>query len=370
MKNYQFNSDLILRDSSPSPLTVRAGTLSLSQQDGELMECRLTFQVNSELYQRIDTEALFNLNPEVRGSFSAGEFLPERDIEIATSLKLDLLPRLAEFAANIDGAAAYILSLSQEQPENPLLSEASWLALSVKQSQESEEIGYRTLWDYLNPAAIARLGRGDSAIGEEISNAIANFFKDWAETNLTARTQNSAEKMLEGLTDFVAKLADVNLDEFSPPETSGSQIFEEMVNFFQADEWPFYHSQGKPILQMVFQGESGKWTCYAKAREEQQQFVFYSICPVNAPENKRLAVAEFITRANYNAILGNFEMDFEDGEIRYKTSIDVEGDRLSFSLIKQLVYTNVTVMDDYLPGIMSVIYGDVSPSEAIAQIET
>jgi hypothetical protein len=52
-----------------------------------------------------------------------------------------------------------------------------------------------------------------------------------------------------------------------------------------------------------------------------------------------------------------------------KTSIDVEGDRLSAALIKQVVYTNVTMMDEYLPGILSVIYGNVSPAEAIAQIE-
>jgi hypothetical protein len=69
-------------------------------------------------------------------------------------------------------------------------------------------------------------------------------------------------------------------------------------------------------------------------------------------------------------IIGNFEMDFEDGEIRYKTSIDVEGDSLSSALIKRLVYANVMMMDAYLPGIMSVIYGDVEPKDAIAQIES
>jgi hypothetical protein len=68
-------------------------------------------------------------------------------------------------------------------------------------------------------------------------------------------------------------------------------------------------------------------------------------------------------------IIGNFEMDFEDGEIRYKTSIDVEGDSLSSALIKRLVYANVMMMDAYLPGIMSVIYGDVEPKDAIAQVE-
>jgi hypothetical protein len=122
-------------------------------------------------------------------------------------------------------------------------------------------------------------------------------------------------------------------------------------------------------LLTAFQDENGKWTCYAKARVEQQQFVFYSVCPVNAPENKRLAIAEFLTRANSGMIIGNFELDFADGEIRYKTSIDVKGDFLSFELIKQLVYANVTMMDEYLPGIISVIDGDVLPKDAIAQIE-
>ncbi|WP_199784763.1 hypothetical protein [Nostoc sp. 'Lobaria pulmonaria (5183) cyanobiont'] len=47
-------------------------------------------------------------------------------------------------------------------------------------------------------------------------------------------------------------------------------------------------------------------------------------------------------------IIGNFELDFTDGEISCKTSIDVEGDRLSFTLIQRVVYANVTMMDEYL----------------------
>jgi hypothetical protein len=58
------------------------------------------------------------------------------------------------------------------------------------------------------------------------------------------------------------------------------------------------------------------------------------------------------------------------GEIRYKTSIDVEGSTLTFPQIKQLVYTNVMMMDEYLPGIISVIDGGVEARDAIAQIES
>lgn len=50
-----------------------------------------------------------------------------------------------------------------------------------------------------------------------------------------------------------------------------------------------------------------------------------------------MAVAEFIARGNFGIVIGNFEIDFSDGEIPYKTSIDVKGDRPSFALIKRLV---------------------------------
>lgn len=371
-ESHKLDSELTLHDFSQSPLTVRAIALSLTKQDNELIECRLTFQVNPQLYQRIDIDALFNLKPDARNPLSSGEFLPEPDITIETSLKPDLLPLLAEHAVNIDETAKYILELSQEQPDNQILFTESWLGLSVKQQQESGEIGYRTLWSYISLADIAQT----TTTSEGISEGIVNFFKDWTEANLSARTQKSASQMLEGINKVLTELADINVDKITqkiednfPYSSTDENIFEEIVNFFKADDWPFVQIVGQPALQIAFQGENGKWNCYARARVEQKQFVFYSICLVNAPENKRLAIAEFLTRANSGMIIGNFELDFADGEISYKTSIDVEGDRLSFALIQRVVYANVTMMDEYLPGIMSVLYGNLSPEEAIAQIE-
>jgi hypothetical protein len=371
-ENHQINTDLTLHNSSPTPLTVRAIALTLTKQNNELIACRLTFQVNPQLYQRIDTAALFNLKPDARNPLSSGKFLSEPDITIETSLKPDLLPLLAEHAVNIDETAKYILNLNQEQPDNQILFTESWLGLSVKQQQESGEIGYRTLWCYISPENLSQT----SASGERITEGIVNFFKDWTEANLSVKTQKASAKMLEGIEKFLTELADINPDNITqkieanfPSSPKDGSIFEEIINFFQTDNWPFVQLPGQPALQIPFQGENGKWNCYARARSEQNQFVFYSICPVNAPENKRLDAAEFITRANSGMMIGNFELDFTDGEISYKTSIDVEGDRLSFALIQRLVYANVTMMDEYLPGIMSVIYSNVSPEDAIAKIE-
>jgi hypothetical protein len=146
-------------------------------------------------------------------------------------------------------------------------------------------------------------------------------------------------------------------------------ILEAIENFFQEDEWPYSQIEDKTILRTAFSTDKERWNCFAQALEERYQFVFYSVCLVNAPEEKLPEMAEFITRANYGMIMGNFEMDYSDGEIRYKTSIDVEDDELSFALIKQMVYANVLTMKRYLPGIMSVLYGDVAAADAIAEIE-
>ncbi|MEH2281898.1 MAG: hypothetical protein V7K90_11315 [Nostoc sp.] len=239
IENHQINTDLTLHDSSQSPLNVRSISLSLTKQNNELIECRLTFQVNPQLYQRIDTTALFNLKPDARNPLLSGKFLSEPDITIETSLKPDLLPLLAEHAINIDETAKYILNLSQEQLDSQILCTESWLGLSVKQQQESGEIGYRTLWSYISPENLSQT----SLSGEGIAEGIVNFFKDWTEANLSAKTQKSAAKMLEGIDKFLTEFTDINTDEITqkieanlPSDSTDGSIFEEIINFFQADD--------------------------------------------------------------------------------------------------------------------------------------
>lgn len=150
---------------------------------------------------------------------------------------------------------------------------------------------------------------------------------------------------------------------------SEHQIFNMLVDFFEADDWNFQWVEGMSVLSMGFDGQNGRWTCYAQAREPEQQFVFYSVLPVNVPEEHRMRIVEFLMRANCGMIIGNFEMDFSDGEVRYKTSLDVEGGELSMPLIRQMVYANIIITDRYFPGIMQAMYSDVSPEYLIAQIE-
>lgn len=147
-----------------------------------------------------------------------------------------------------------------------------------------------------------------------------------------------------------------------------ANIHQAVADFLMSDRWAHEALVGQTAHRVFYQGENGRLICFAQARQEEQQLIFYSYCPENVPEDRRLAMAEFIARANYGMVLGNFELDFADGELRFKTSIDVEDTELTPELIKPVIYANVLTMDEYLPGLLDVLQGNATPEDALNKI--
>jgi hypothetical protein len=161
----------------------------------------------------------------------------------------------------------------------------------------------------------------------------------------------------------------INLSCFRSERVNMGRILDAMESFFKKDDWPYTKLEDRPIHRTGFNGKNGQWTCFSQERTDQEQLVFYSVLPIKVPEDKRFTIAEFITRANYGMVIGNFELDFSDGEIRYKTSIDVEGEELTEGMIHHLVYANVYTMDRYFPGFMKILYSGTLPEDAIKEVE-
>ncbi|HLP91159.1 MAG TPA: YbjN domain-containing protein [Nostocaceae cyanobacterium] len=360
--NYQINSDLTLYTSSNLPLTVQVINIAVTETDDKITEYRLAFQVNPELYNFIDTNALFNLNPVVRINSTNINFYPNSYIQIEVIIKPDFLPLLIENLNTIDSAATYILNCNLP---DPLLFTENWLALSVKQLHETGEVGYYTFWNYFSSLNLAMA----SNYQEEIAENLTKFLQDLVSLGLDSTTKEVNPASLEELAKFFRELSEASAKTIPSNTTPKQPIYQAIIDFFQQDDWPFEQIRKDSWLRTTFQGKNGRWSCYAQANDTYYQFIFYSVCPVKVPEFKRQLIAEFIARANYNIIIGNFELDFRDGEIRYKTSVDIEDNSLTFTCIKNLVYTNVKMMDKYLPGIISIINDDISPDLAINQIE-
>ncbi len=292
-------------------LSVQLKEVALYTDDKNL-ECHIIFTISPELYTEIERQGLFYLEPTVTDNSLSEEFSQEGEIEIEVKLNSELIFELlsnslkeSETSEQIlaQSIAEYLLHLSQNQPSNPLLSTDNWYSLSVMQEiplpgeldTEILKTGYQTTWE-----------------------------------------TNSLE---------------------SPEEEDEETIYQIMFNFFQSEKFPFWTIENEEKLGVTYRGDNGEWDCYILAKEAEQICSVYGIFPETVPQEKLPTVAEFLMRINTRLIVGNFELNFDTGEIYFKTSIDVEGDCFSESLLHQLFYTNAFTIDCYFPEIFKIIAG-------------
>src|SRR5579859_1767025 len=97
------------------------------------------------------------------------------------------------------------------------------------------------------------------------------------------------------------------------------QLLESAIEFLNEAGWRFMQSEEYNWVSLYYTGDSGSWLSWFQDRG--QALVAYAVCPVKAPRDRWTAVSEVISRANYGLGCGNFEMNFEDGAIRYKNGI-------------------------------------------------
>lgn len=146
-----------------------------------------------------------------------------------------------------------------------------------------------------------------------------------------------------------------------------STLFETVRAYFQDNDWPADLHDELPIMRMEYEGANGSWPVYARVYEERDQVAVLCTLADPVPATARPAVAELLARANFDLTYGSWEMDFDDGEVRFRTSIDVSRAALTDGLLDPMVRTGLEVVDQFLPALRAVASGASSPAQAIAQ---
>lgn len=392
---------------SEEVLKLTAKKLTIARAETYIRVITLHLTIENHQYQVIEEKELFNLKPQVKG-FCNGEFSPKNKFKLEISLRPDFFPLVVPENQHdeklIIQTIAENLLILNEQQESPVNQSENWYCLEAKQYQKKQDIGYETIWKNLDLFDIIsgkvnekdtlnilvefikkqtnesgeNLSEQELKIRETIFEELVSSFEEISNIqgieNLENQENSDKVTQIIGnlLETVLASVVDKNTPESkkSYPESSFGNVFETMLDFFETEDWNYIEIPNENALRLAFQGEHGQWNCYAQAIEEYDRFLFYSVLPVNVPDVKMPLVCEFLTRANHNLGLGNFEMNFETGEVRYKTSLDAPVSDFTNEIFNKLVYVNVLTLDRYLPGIMNLIYGNVSPQEAIAQIES
>lgn len=140
-------------------------------------------------------------------------------------------------------------------------------------------------------------------------------------------------------------------------------------SFLEDDDWKYEKRSDRDIFLAGISAKHSSYQLVFDVKEKPSQLIVYTIVPQHVPETHRREISEFLTRANYGIIIGNFELDFDDGEVRYKTSIDAEGGELTPAMVHQMTLYGISTTDRYFPGIMAICYGGKSAQAAVLDIE-
>ena len=144
-------------------------------------------------------------------------------------------------------------------------------------------------------------------------------------------------------------------------------ITDAVTAYFEAEDWPIITPE-PGVLETAFEGTATVWPLRIHVFEDDVRAVFVSAFPSVVPEDLRPAVGEFCNRANFGLAIGNFELDHDGGEVRFRTSIDAEGTAPTPELVRNAVVANVLTMDRYVTGLLAVLNG-TSPADAVEDAE-
>jgi hypothetical protein len=110
---------------------------------------------------------------------------------------------------------------------------------------------------------------------------------------------------------------------------------------------------------------------HARARVwKEEKFAFYLEFAKKAPQKTIRNTSEFITRANWGLITGNFELDYNTGTVRFKSSVDWSGVDLTPHLVRNIILSGIFCLETYAAALESVMDGSKNPVDAIEEAET
>lgn len=156
-------------------------------------------------------------------------------------------------------------------------------------------------------------------------------------------------------------------------EDYSREIAAEIRNFLTLDSggWNFDFDEEKGIFRFGVNVSKLKHVNYF-VPVHRDSYTVYAVSPIGADSDDKNAIREmavFLSRANYGLRIGNFELDCNDGEIRFKVFTSCDGIALSREIVKASIVIPAMMFERYSSGILSVILAGESAEDAIKKCE-
>ena len=158
-----------------------------------------------------------------------------------------------------------------------------------------------------------------------------------------------------------------NPEPAAKPESAPKSLFEQVGIWLEANDWRYSENTEKGYYSLQIECDPGSVRMIIDTDEKEGSnfLLAYVLYPVRVPEARRQAVMELITRANYKMTLGNFEMDFADGEIRFRMSLDLVGQDFTDDSIERVFTYSLRIANRLYAPLLGVAFGEIAASDAV-----
>jgi hypothetical protein len=147
-----------------------------------------------------------------------------------------------------------------------------------------------------------------------------------------------------------------------------TQIANTVRKFLTGDDWNFSFDDDKGLFTFNLTMKTKMKKISYRVLVNDNGYSVYAASPLGADDCLH-EMAEFVCRANYGLRNGNFELDFRDGEVRYKCYVNCDGQMPCDEIVKDSIYVPYFMMKRYGDGIISVIFGNQTAEEAVRTCE-
>ena len=150
--------------------------------------------------------------------------------------------------------------------------------------------------------------------------------------------------------------------------TMKENVVEVIKQFFDTDRVMHdYEAERSPHRTGMNMGTIGQLDIAILIRDN--YYLVYALFSSTAEEEQYARVSEYLHMANYGLNNGNFEFDFSDGEIRYKTYVNFNGLQLSKDIVEDSILIPVFMFDTYGRNLVRLMLGESDPKTLIDEVE-
>ena len=146
-------------------------------------------------------------------------------------------------------------------------------------------------------------------------------------------------------------------------------MLQQVEVYLKSKGYNFRYLDSKPVIRFGLRGQNGNWDTYIRTNELQTILTIQIVLPFTVTDSKKLKIADLLNRINCNLGLGKVSMDNEDGDIFYTTRHLCTGKVLNPEDVEILFSASFNTIDDLIPVITSVCFGDAEPSLAIQNFQ-